>query len=181
MWKEITDYFKMYTDYFLECKRNYNQYVTPFFYLKNYKRMFKWLSVIWNDREWDYLFLLDILKHKLENDSVYYENDGVTVNSKKVAKQMKMCIALIDRISKDDYSMFMLDKLDEKYGKFIFLPTEREGYTSLTRENLKDNEKLHEQYRKDSKRFMEYEVYMRKQDKEYLFNTMKKHIFRWWD
>lgn len=181
MWKEITDYFKMYTDYFLECKRNYKQYVTPFFYLKNYKRMFKWLPVVWNDREWDYLFLLDILKYKLENDSVYYENDGVTVNSKKVAKQMKMCIALIDRISKDDYSMFMLDKLDEKYGEFIFLPTEREGYTSLTRENLKDNEKLHEQYRKDSKRFMEYEDYMRKQDKEYLFDTMKKHIFRWWD
>ncbi len=181
MWKEITDYFKMYTDYFLECKRNYNQYVTPFFYLKNYKRMFKWFPVIWNDREWDYLFLLDILKHKLENDSVYYENDGVTVNSKKVAKQMKMCIALIDRISKDDYSMFMLDKLDEKYGEFIFLPTEREGYTSLTRENLKDNEKLHEQYRKDSKRFLDYEVCMRNQDKEYLFDTMKKHIFRWWD
>lgn len=181
MWDEIKSYFEMYSLYYYKVKRTYKQHIKPFFYLQNYKRFFKWIPVIWNDREWDYYFLFQLLKHKLKKDSKYFEKHGIGANNKKIAREMRLCINLIDRIIKDDYCSDMLDKIDEKYGKFILVPTNKVGYTSLTREKLKDNEELHEKYRKDTKKMVAHADYLREQDKEFLFDLLKKNIFHWWD
>lgn len=179
MFNKMIDRFET---YYYKIKRSYIQYVKPFYNIYNYKKLFKWIPVIWNDREWDYIFFLDIIKFKLKKDSSFYENNGVSVNSKKVAKQMKLCIALIDRIKNDDYCSDMLDKIDEKYGEFITVPSDKPDCFILTRNKFDENdEKQKENYRKDIKKMVEHSDYLRKQDKDYLFDLMKKHIFSWWD
>lgn len=116
--------------------------------------LIKWFPIIWNDRQWDQLFFYEIIRMKLilmeeafRSPCAYYKY------SNKEAKNMRLCILLLDRLIKDNY----MDNFHEYHYQKWSKPSTRHRNLIL------------------------HENYLRKQDLEYLFHIIKKHVQNWWD
>ena len=87
-------------------KRFFNYYikrpVRNFF--TGVRNIFRWLPTIYNDRDWDYSFLLNIERKKLANMVKWYEDNdmGHCVNGEFVHRDMKLAVALLDIILGND-------------------------------------------------------------------------------
>ena len=113
--------------------------------------MYRWLPVIWNDCDWDYVFILVALKHKLIRTRSYLENSKVLVKQirSRQGKQLHVAICLIDRVIGED-----VNSVDKWEGEF---------------------------HPYNSDRWATHANYLEKQDWEYLFKIMKKYMRDWWD
>jgi uncharacterized UPF0160 family protein len=81
-------------------------------FIQGIKNIIKWFHIIWEDRDFDYGYLLDILEFKLKSmEQFFNSNDTWTKNSKKCAKQIMIVKNLIHRIKREDY----LTNKNEKY------------------------------------------------------------------
>jgi hypothetical protein len=67
------------------------------------KNLIKWFPVIWKDRQWDHFFILSMLKFKLELMSKFFNERAWSTRAKDDAKNMDICVHLLDRIIKEDY------------------------------------------------------------------------------
>lgn len=75
------------------------------------KNLFKWFPIIWRDRDFDYAYLLEIVKFKLQNMiSCFNSHIEVTSTSNEV-RYMKICISLIEKIESDFYDFEPCDYL----------------------------------------------------------------------
>ena len=67
------------------------------------KNLWKWRKVIYYDRDWDYFFIYQILKTKLQFQADYIKKYGYHENASKDAKQMLECVDLIDKVQHEYY------------------------------------------------------------------------------
>jgi len=65
--------------------------------------LYRWFKIIWNDRQYDYSYILHVLKKKLEIMHKRFSGDLVFVGQEKEAHNMRVCILLIERILDDNY------------------------------------------------------------------------------
>jgi hypothetical protein len=75
-------------------------------FIQGIKNIFKWGKVVWEDRDWDYKFTLDVLKLKIKNTADYIEKTQRHMEWKRDVKYMRICVSLIDRIWPDMFSDF---------------------------------------------------------------------------
>ena len=68
--------------------------------------LIKWFKIIWNDRDYDYYYILETLKFKLIKLQNRWQKHNYFVGQKKSLKHIKICIFLINRIQEDDYFSF---------------------------------------------------------------------------
>ena len=115
----------------------------------------------------------------------FFESDrAVSVNSEKRAKEMRRCIALIERIEKDEYADLPLAQLEKKYGKleWSFSPSrESNFYTVDIHRNPRRGTPEYEAERKESAKIHKNAERQKQADIDYLFTYMAKHIQSWWD
>ena len=69
----------------------------------NITNIMRWIPVLWNNWDWDFCFLLIIMEHKLNRMASRFESKGCAVDSKKMARQIRICALLCERIKKDNY------------------------------------------------------------------------------
>ena len=151
----------------------YNKIIIP-------KRVFQesiesvifWIPVIWKDRDWDYDFLLKLMEVKIRKMKKFFEEDGVAIHSKKELKEMGIASGLLKRLREEDYTRYLHNKHDEKWGR-LELKNNR-----IERNNVPEEKREIE--RKEFKDIMDHEDYMVKQDLDY-FCKMFKKVRRWWD
>jgi len=74
----------------------------------------KYRKFLWEDRWYDYWFLLNAIQIKLEQDAKNYRNNGICTSTDEVAKEMENTVALIKRINNDNYDDFKQSKVDIK-------------------------------------------------------------------
>jgi hypothetical protein len=79
-----------------------------------------WLPVVYLDRWWDHSFLYSILRHKLSQMERGFRLHGMSTNSEKDAKNIKICILLLDRLINNDYIDYMQDIGWEPKVRFSF-------------------------------------------------------------
>ena len=149
------------------------------------QNLITWFPIIWKDRDWDHWYLYTILKFKLSNMEKLHRKYGHCVNSEKMADQIKVCVNLLDRLIKDEYYEMTFKNHEKKWGEAHFNwdnCEDKKGYCSLRieRDNVKTDEDK-KQERKQFRRLCKIEANLRKQDVEYLFKIMEKHIQGWWD
>lgn len=77
--------------------------------------LWQWKKVIWNDRLYDYEFLLIIMKKKLELMENHFRYDGHLVDHVKDANNMKKLILTLDRLIKDEYIFNTSNYKEEEY------------------------------------------------------------------
>lgn len=152
---------------------------------------FLWFSVIFYDRQFDYVFILKILQRKFELMEKFYLKDAIIKRSDVVAKQMKICKILISRILKDEYCKKELDELDENFGELRMWG--EAAFDEKTGEQLNDMCRLEisrifadtpekrEYERKEFLRIMKLKEKRKSDDIEFLFKYITKHLTSWWD
>ena len=153
-----------------------NKIIRGFYNIKNGLRNFwKWRKVVWNDRPWDYVYIFKALRFKLNETQRCI--DGTFVGSDEEAAKIRSLIDAIDRILEDDYVKEEYEEMDEKYGKLEMIFNDDNTITT-TRENLKEEDR--EQERKETLALAELEADRRQKDINYVFDTMKNDIQKWW-
>ena len=147
-----------------------------FYNVKNgLRNLWKWRSVVWNDRPWDYVYIFKALRFKLDETQKCI--DGTFVGAEEEAAKIRSLIEAIDRILEDDYVSEEYKEMDRKYGKLEMIFHEDNTITT-TRTNLKEDDK--ETERKETLALAELEAERRQQDINFVFDTMKNDIQRWW-
>lgn len=88
--------------------------IKHFFY--RVKRLLDWLPVIWNDCDFDYAFLLEILQFKLRKMYEWFNSDKPNVESAPVtAKEIKKVLACLDRYFNETYRKVEYAEFDVKH------------------------------------------------------------------
>lgn len=150
-------------------------------------RTAKWLPIIWKDRHWDDYFIFEILKHKIRFTRENIRDHGYHANKDRTIKTMRIAEILIERLQKDNYSDLLMQRHEAKWGKYVsgsrkdnIMFDNKFSCSGLRRENVKSQTDWELEF-KEHKKISEYDEYMKKQDKDYLFKHLNKHINKWWD
>ena len=145
--------------------------------------LIKWFPIVWKNRDWDYGFILDILKFKLINVEKMFRHYGNHMNSERDADNVHKALLYLDRMINYDYHDNVFKHHDKKWGQMKMEFKDSEDGKSLLdiiRPNVKtekDKVKEHKEYRRLSEIVEKQEV----QDYEMFFDHLKKHIRSWWD
>lgn len=67
-------------------------------FFANVKNVFRWLPIIWKDRDYDWAYILIILQFKLKNLKERYESEELYVGQERDAEWLNVCIKLIEII-----------------------------------------------------------------------------------
>jgi len=80
-----------------------------------------WLPVIWRDRNWDYSYFLEILRHKLYAIRLDIPN-WTRAEKEKDEENIEYVISLIDAVVNDEYEKQAFDKHRQHWGspKVVF-------------------------------------------------------------
>lgn len=161
-----------------------------------------WFKVIWRDRNYDANYIFEIIQHKLKSQSQYIGGRDRHTRAQHDARNMMICVSIIQKLKDDYYQMEYHDYVKTKHW---FEPCEdNEGYSSweskIVEENFND---YFTKYPLVYKRVMNGEgpfnfdgkdsngINLRiamniahinhKRAKKLLFNIMEQNIEGWWD
>jgi len=66
------------------------------------KNIIRWTPVIWNDEDWDWEYLANILEYKFRRMSKIFAKAEWSYSSKRDARDTLICAELIKRLKADD-------------------------------------------------------------------------------
>jgi hypothetical protein len=72
-------------------------------FFKRIKNLIRWAPIIWNDQDWDYFHIYNILKHKLVFMAEHMYNKGYHESSKQEGDRMMLCVRLINKVQNEYY------------------------------------------------------------------------------
>lgn len=134
-----------------------------------------WFHVIWNDRNWDYVYILKILSFKIKlmrSDFEKYERHEPTI------KELTLVENLCNKILEDAYEENHLRSHDKKWGELEFNFTDENNF-NFTRKNV-----ITEYDKKQESK--EFRLKLKKSEKNkqsdinFLFKYIAKNIMKWW-
>lgn len=149
------------------------------------KRLIAYLPIIWNDRDYDYSYLLQLLEFKISR-----MNKSNTVSSQHevkeyVSAQMNEAQILLNRIIDNVYDTKVYKEMTEKYGNCVFLtkPVEGEsGFKELcfTRSKCLNDPALFQEEKDASLEAYDKANKEREKDFKRLWQLLDKHVEGWW-
>lgn len=162
------------------------------------KNLWRWLPIIWNDKDYDDHFIFKILKFKIKNTADYIEQRQWFVGYEHEVARMRLCVKLINLIQEEYYGM---EYMDHEETTFEFVPTDSkdengDSYYEMKSEMIED--RLDDYFIKypliykqvvselgGTENRMRIAIHMgaknHKRAKRLLFNVLDTHIERWWN
>jgi hypothetical protein len=143
-----------------------------------------WFPTIWKDRSWDHYFIWAMLHRKLVIMEKHIRNHSHHLHRERDADQIKLAVNLLERIMENDYHDNVFKNHDKKWGKTHFKWTEIENSDCSSLEIIRDNVTTEKDKKQETKEFRilsKKVAESEKQDINYLFEYMAKHIQGWWD
>jgi len=166
-------------------------YYTVRGFFSRVKRVLEFVPVIWKTHDWDHAYLTTIWAYTVERSMVACIDKGHHVVRKNDRKNYKTVIALLKRMSEDDYDMPHYDyhgrrwkrNIDDFYFEVADVDKKGKPLTYRQREPHFDklNDRDKELYHKELKAVFDHGNYMYKQDVDLLCKLLKKHLRSWWD
>lgn len=147
------------------------------------KEMAMWNKVIWNDVDWDYISIYDILIFKFTKMIKYYESDKplqCEESKDEIINDLKKALELTKRLRYDEYSKECCEEFDKKYPKFhkeFFNFEPCEDNPKFLKLSPLASQESQDEFTKCCKESDE----MRMSDKRELFDLLNDKIERWWD
>ena len=137
-----------------------------------------------NHHNWDYNFLLELLRFKLERMEKLFRSERCHIEGgEKVADEMREAISLIDEIGENDFIKEEYEYHDNKWGKLDIRCGERVG-SSVKAIFHRDNVITEEDKEQEN---LELQVITLLEEQQIqdaynkLFSQMAKRIRTWWD
>jgi hypothetical protein len=159
-------------------------------FFETIKRFFFWGWKLKKSFEWDSHYLLEVMLIKMKEMHDGFEKYGCgvwctdpTSEDYVKMKSLKLCIKLLERISKDEYFEKHCDILDEKYGEFTtdFEPIEgSKNVTLVFKLNGIDSKEV-EGYHEEMRERMEIADRRKNRDFKIFSELFQRDIFSWWD
>jgi hypothetical protein len=87
------------------------------------QNLIRWTPIIWNDRDWDWIFLAKIMQYKLRRMNAAHIT-GHHVSSPRYARQTLICAELLKRLIDDEVYKISLEGFGKKYSREWFLRQE---------------------------------------------------------
>jgi len=84
-------------------------------FFRNIKNLWRWLPIIWKDRDWDDHYIWEILKTKLKHQSHYIGSRDIHTSAKYDAERMMWCVRLIEKIQDEHYAGEYMDYNESRY------------------------------------------------------------------
>ena len=149
------------------------------------KNLIRWSPVIFRDRDWDHSYLLIILRTKVAYMLQFHMKRQSFEGVEQEIERMSEVVSALDRLISDQYEERLCDNVYQKWGNPVYVHRESAKYPDCFEvetlfENVKtpeDRELCEMQLRKAWDR-AEKE---RQRDLNFVCNTLKKHLFDWWD
>lgn len=124
-----------------------------------------WLPILKEDQQWDYVYLYEVMKHKLELMEDLQRTVGNSVDAQKYANEMRLVIEALERLIKEDY-----------------LPSEaNEYYENITVEEFINRKEMTDEEREQHIAWFKEEEINKDKDRKFVFDYMEKNIEGWWD
>uniref|UniRef100_A0A6M3Y3E6 Uncharacterized protein n=1 Tax=viral metagenome TaxID=1070528 RepID=A0A6M3Y3E6_9ZZZZ len=142
---------------------------------KGIRNIFKWLPIIWHDRDWDHYFLYEVLRFKLSEMEKHLRLYGHHEDAEKDADVIRICIGALERLIEDDYCKELLTVHHEKWGEIGVGDGGRLVYPNVKTEEDKElcSDELRHCFNEEEKAILA--------DLDLVFGTMKENIRSWWD
>lgn len=154
---------------------------------RNIKRVFQYLPIIWKDRDWDYEYLLTLMRYKLtrmrKEIANGYGDEGEWKNPR--TKEIDDAIKMIDTVVAGKFAEDLWEKHNKKYGRL-------KSFNSMT----EDGKRMYNIYfekvgpknkKKNDKAKKELSIISKEEDRQCdeayknLFEHLNKYIRGWWD
>lgn len=153
------------------------------------KNIFAYLPIIWRDRSWDYIWLMELIDKKLEGLEEQKSKYSYELGAEKKVEEIHRTRLAIKRILEDKYYDNVYQHHDEKWGEVEIdsQPSEwdEKGKPTMYRMYInRPNALTPEQIGQEAKEYrglMKKPDTLQKQDYDYVFNMLRKHIRGWWD
>jgi len=162
---------------------------------QGFKNLWRWLPIVWKDRDWDDHYIFEVLKFKIKNTSEYTEKKQRFVGWEKEVRYMKICETLIDRIQTEYYQTEYQDYHDFDISA---VPTENGSYQVVFDVKRDDTAEFVKKYphalrmAKKDPRFNSYfegdrngglavGIIRHQKAKKLLFKILEQRIEHWWD
>lgn len=173
----------------------------PKHFREGIQNLWKWFPVIWKDRDWDSMFIYEILKFKITKQAKYIGSRDIHVSAKRDAEIMMLTTNLIQKCKDEHYGNEYSNYHKSNYN---WLDIEgRPNYKKMDIELVTDNfDEYFKKYPRQYKRVMNGEINRYRsvdgqKDKKtiameisyenqnrcriLLFKVMSEHIGRWWN
>jgi hypothetical protein len=159
--------------------------ITAYYKVKyGVQNLWRWFPLIWNDRDWDWRYWLEMNHKKLKSMEYNIRNNGNHVHCARDADNIKRAVLAIERLLADDYNENAFINHEKKYGKLDMTfgePDERKCSRIHFSRPKANTEKEIETERKAASRLYKHGDSMQKQDLEYATKIINKYLFHWWD
>lgn len=167
----------------------------PNYVIRGIKNLWKWLPLVWKDRDWDDYFILEALKFKLKNTADYFQEKQRFIGWEDEVRYIRICESLIQKIQDEHYKMEYFEFFDSGID---FIRNEDGLYemkSNVTRDNLESyllkyprtrnsviSNPKYENYWENSKGIsiaMGIERHLKA--RRLLFKILEQRIEHWWD
>lgn len=185
------DYSK--SEFRLYLYRLWHDFIRPFHSIKiGFKNIFKWWMVIWQDRDFDFSYMEELIKFKLESMESFFRSDDTHIlEAENIADEIREAIDILDNLIKgkyeDDAYKEYYDKypIDNDFLKDTFEPCEEEKERvdaglparSFVWKGTKQTEEQDILFKKCSVMAEEKQLELRNK----LYDILNKKSQCWWD
>lgn len=164
---------------------------------QGFKNLWKWLPVIWKDRDWDDFYIFEVLKYKIKNTADYTEKKQRFVGWEKEVRYMRICVKLIERLQDEYYQSEYFNYFEDNH---TFVPVNfNEKLFEIKSETVRDNletyismypharrrlmnDNILSNYRKgNSSIALGMGIIRHRKAKNLLFKILEDRIEYWWD
>lgn len=74
--------------------------------VRRFRKLLRWIPIIWHDRDWDYYHVYEILKQKLIDTEAYIRKEGIHLYNEVDADSILKVINIIEKVQTE----YFLDK-----------------------------------------------------------------------
>ncbi len=149
------------------------------------KRQKKYLKFMRNNHEWDYWYIIDLLRYKIKKVRKYIKNHEYLEEQTrdKIVSQMLEAENLLKRVVSYDYTAELDQEFSEKFGGTIKLKLnfKKKHVVKVKRDYSDVNIELLQEAIIEFNKMSDNEFERRKADLRKAFDLITENIWNWWD
>ena len=166
----------------------YEYFTKPYFrpvqiFFEQLKVIYDYIPLLYQDRDWDQGYLLDMLIFKLKRMEQIHIHDKFHGKDRLViAKQIRFSYKLLKKLSNDFYGKAAAKRHDEKWGKMKvdWIPRDDGGAIFSSSRPKAKTAKQKAKELKDFRHMMDHEYHMEERAAKNAFLAIAKYHRGWW-
>lgn len=131
------------------------------------RTIFQYIPILWRDNDWEYTYIFILLQYKLARTRKCIVGNEIISERYKVAKQIRTCELLLDRLIKDEYCKDLFEEwhamAPARWSSGGIMPPSTPAADKLL------------------KKAADLEEHQKKQDLELFAKIFTRHVRTWWD